>query len=762
MGNLEAESNLSPINLQEDFEDDLGFGDYSYTIAVNNGTYTNFVKDSAGYGLAQWTISDRKQKLLNYAKSQGTSIGDLNMQLNFLHQELQTNEYKSVYQVLTTTNSIRQASNAVLLNYERPKLQGSSVQNHRVSLAEKYFNAFSNLTEDSSSGVEPPQINIVQKTSYNNTTKMSYRTIKYIVVHYTTTLESDPPAAENVAQYFATTDVEASADFIVDDATIVQYNPDISSYRTWHCGGKRQSAYGGSLHNICTNSNSIGIEICSTSSSSKGQDANHESWSFTEAALNQAVLLIKYLMITYNIPIENVVRHYDVTGKWCPGIIGWNTAPGNNENAWLAFKNRIANFVDFNLENNSKPRYEYVVKVVVPANQILNCYAEPNSTSEIKKTFERDQVLVIIQETVDENGIGWGFTGEGWIMIKYSQKISASEGIINYILAGYDTVRFDSATGQLVYPMESWNELTGGGFKFFSSDQLLNLMLKIRDQEVQDSNSTNGTMMSNNDFIKNIIVGLESGNQDKERSKEKIKLLFKSAAFSGKELLNNSSKNILVKTAADAFTNISEEHILEKLKDEQGQKDIIQYFQETYDKDGWNKNINTAPETLNFWFDFMETDGDMGKYAVKAIGNRPKAINNDKVTGIYFQTTPSVLFLTPEEYQKLIDNKEDFMDMTGYTFVKLQPFMENYFTISGQGKSAKDELDSLLYQHTYATETTTLTAVPIYHLQPNTRVFVKDDNTGINGEYIINKITIPLQYNGTSSITTTKAVERIY
>ena len=71
--------------------------------------------------------------------------------------------------------------------------------------------------------------------------------------------------------------------------------------------------------------------------------------------------------------------------------------------------------------------------------------------------------------------------------------------------------------------------------------------------------------------------------------------------------------------------------------------------------------------------------------------------------------------------------------------------MENYFTISGQGKSAKDELDSLLYNHTYATDSTTLTAVPIYHLQPNTRVFVKDKNTGINGEYIINKITIPLQ-----------------
>jgi hypothetical protein len=88
--------------------------------------------------------------------------------------------------------------------------------------------------------------------------------------------------------------------------------------------------------------------------------------------------------------------------------------------------------------------------------------------------------------------------------------------------------------------------------------------------------------------------------------------------------------------------------------------------------------------------------------------------------------------------------------------------MEGYFSISAQGKSAQDELDNLLYQHTYAAETVTLTAVPIYHLQPNTRIFVKDDNTGINGEFIISKITVPLQYNGTTSITTTRAVERIY
>lgn len=179
-------------------------------------------------------------------------------------------------------------------------------------------------------------------------------------------------------------------------------------------------------------------------------------------------------------------------------------------------------------------------------------------------------------------------------------------------------------------------------------------------------------------------------------------------------------------------------------------------------KTGWNENVVKAPEILNFWFDFMGVDGEFAKYAISAIGNRPKAINDDKVTGIYFQETPSVLFLTPEDYKDMMEHIDDYNDMTGYTFIQLTPSMENYFTISAQGKSAKDELDNLLYQHTYATEAVNLTAVPIYYLQPNTRIFVKDDNTGINGEFIVSKITVPLQYNGTTAITTTKAVERIY
>ena len=81
MGNLYAESGLVPTNLQNTYEKSLGMSDDVYTSKVNSGDYSNFIRDSAGYGIAQWTFWTRKQALLMYAREKKVSIGDLEMQL---------------------------------------------------------------------------------------------------------------------------------------------------------------------------------------------------------------------------------------------------------------------------------------------------------------------------------------------------------------------------------------------------------------------------------------------------------------------------------------------------------------------------------------------------------------------------------------------------------------------------------------------------------------------------------------------------------
>lgn len=138
MGNLFAESGLVPTNLQNSFEKKLGYTDDTYTTSVDNGDYTNFVHDSAGYGLAQWTYWSRKENLLLFVRSRNQSIGDLESQLEFLYQELSTG-YKAVLTKLKAAKSVREASDVVLTQYERPADQSESVKEKRASYGQKYY-----------------------------------------------------------------------------------------------------------------------------------------------------------------------------------------------------------------------------------------------------------------------------------------------------------------------------------------------------------------------------------------------------------------------------------------------------------------------------------------------------------------------------------------------------------------------------------------------------------------------------------------------
>ncbi len=83
----------------------MGLTDSEYTKKVDNKTYKNFIKDKAGYGLAQWTFWSRKEKLYNHAQKRKKSIGDLEMQLSYLIDELKSS-YKSLFELLCKTNSI--------------------------------------------------------------------------------------------------------------------------------------------------------------------------------------------------------------------------------------------------------------------------------------------------------------------------------------------------------------------------------------------------------------------------------------------------------------------------------------------------------------------------------------------------------------------------------------------------------------------------------------------------------------------------------
>lgn len=171
------------------------------------------------------------------------------------------------------------------------------------------------------------ELNIINITKgYINThiTKSINRPIKYIAIHYTGGRSSKKGSAMSIRNVFLQR--SASADFVVDDYTILQINPDLKNYYTWAVGDKKNNyTKGGRLNKIATNKNTISIEICSNLTFGYSPDsANHEGWYFTKESIDNALKLTKYLMEKFNIPKENVVRHFDITGKLCPGVVGWN------------------------------------------------------------------------------------------------------------------------------------------------------------------------------------------------------------------------------------------------------------------------------------------------------------------------------------------------------------------------------------------------------------------------------------------------------
>lgn len=255
-----------------------------------------------------------------------------------------------------------------LLNVEGYKLTIDGDFGSKTETAVKLFQKAHNLEDDGIVGAKTWAALGVTNTTTNSKcvdpavvyapltsciTKAPNRTIKYLAIHYTAGGSSATGKAKSMKASWEKSK-RASADFGVDDGTMVQFNPDLKNYKCWSVGDKKNPyGGGGRLYGIATNANTISIEICSSlKAGTSASKTNHEGWYFTDAVINNAVRLAKILMKKYNIPLERVVRHYDISGKICPGLLGWNNSSlndtkgnkisgTNNSHKWEEFKKRL-------------------------------------------------------------------------------------------------------------------------------------------------------------------------------------------------------------------------------------------------------------------------------------------------------------------------------------------------------------------------------------------------------------------------------------
>lgn len=325
MGNLFAESGLNPKNLQNSYENILNMNDNAYVSAVDNETYKNFAKDKAGFGLCQWTFITRKQALLNFARESGRSIGDLQMQLDFLWKEL-SESYPGVLKTLMTATSVRQASDSVLLDFERPANQSESVRKKRAEYGQKYYDQFANnISKEGENGMKynesNPPVMCMQKNStcYNGTSKMTIRGVLWhstgsnnpSIKRYVQPYETDSNYSEMIALLGKNANgndwnhisVQAGLNAWIGklaDGSVATVQTMPWDYRPWGCG---------SGSNGSCNSGWIQFEICEDSLNDK---------TYFDKVYREAVELTAYLCKKYNLNPTGTVSY---SGKTVPVIL---------------------------------------------------------------------------------------------------------------------------------------------------------------------------------------------------------------------------------------------------------------------------------------------------------------------------------------------------------------------------------------------------------------------------------------------------------
>ena len=456
MGNLKAESNMRANNLQNTYAKKLGMSDGQYTEAVDNGSYTNFVKDSAGYGLAQWTYWSRKDKLLKYAQASGTSIGDEDMQIGFMLGEL-TAGYPTVLEALRNAKSVREASDIVLTKYEKPANQSESVQVKRASYGEEFYKQFVQVQAENAEGKEETAMKYnanskplvcMQTTSrcYKNTRKM---TVKGVLWH--STGANNP----NLKRYVQPSDNASDREYWLQllgknqygndwnhkagnvgmncligklaDGTVTTVQTMPWDYRPWGCGsGKKGSC----------NNGWIQFEIC---------EDNLNDESYFNQVYKEACEITAYLCSMYNLNPHGTVA---MNGVKVPVILchadsnkfGLGTAHSDVYNWFKKYgksmedvRNDVAALMK---STSSKPEApvepakpstpaassSYRVKVTADA---LNIRKGPGTNYDIVGCIRDEGVYTIVEEAPDNRTPKWGKlkSGAGWISLGYVKKI---------------------------------------------------------------------------------------------------------------------------------------------------------------------------------------------------------------------------------------------------------------------------------------------------------------------------------------------------
>ena len=184
-----------------------------------------------------------------------------------------------------------------------------------------------------------------------------------------------------------------------------------------------------------------------------------------------------------------------------------------------------------------------------------------------------------------------------------------------------------------------------------------------------------------------------------------------------------------------------------------------------YYEDEMQEYVTKNPEQLNFFLDFIDTSSKISQFQINSIGRRTKVLSEGKNVNCIFEPQIPDIILLPitessddnTEMGKMRQEAED----RGQTWWQIDDSIYSFLSIGGVLNSGYQIIRQLLYEYTSYNENITITCLPIYYLEPNTRIHIQNPKSSIYGDYMIKSISFSFDNGSLMTINSTKAFEKI-
>ena len=172
-------------------------------------------------------------------------------------------------------------------------------------------------------------------------------------------------------------------------------------------------------------------------------------------------------------------------------------------------------------------------------------------------------------------------------------------------------------------------------------------------------------------------------------------------------------------------------------------------------------SVKENPSGIDFWLDMIDDTAEVGEYSVDNIGRRGVVVQQDQINCVFEQEVPDLVFIDINQNEADIQQEKRECDAAGQDWVQVDSTIYSLLTIGGSQNSCYERICDMLYQYTNMNQSITISAIPIYYLEPNTRITVRDDAAGINGQFMISSISLPLDVESSMNISAYQCKQKI-